>query len=388
MNVRIHGSLEEIDPLAWNRVAGPRNPFLRHEFLVALERHGCVGERLGWIAQHLAVYAGNKLVGAAPAYLKTNSYGELVFDWAWADAYHRNGIAYYPKLVIAIPYTPATGHRLLVDDRKGDGQRIAASLIEAANGLVRQQGLSSVHWLFPTDHDMHTLAATGLLRRTGCQYHWHNAGYASFDDFLEVLTSKNRKKLKRERRKVCEAGIEIRILHGGEVRADEWRAFHRLYCSTFHRRGGLATLSLEFFQEIAQTLPDNILLILAIHDGNIVASAFCMRDQDTLYGRHWGCLDKVDGLHFEACYYTGIEYCIRHGLSRFDPGAQGEHKVSRGFLPTRTWSAHGLADNRFQVAIGRYVQQEAESMEDYIRDLGEHSPYRSDHAPRPAPDPD
>jgi len=386
MNVRIHGSLEEIDPLAWNRVAGPRNPFLRHEFLVALERHGCVGERLGWIPRHLAVYAGNELVGAAPAYLKTNSYGELVFDWAWADAYQRNGIAYYPKLVVAIPYTPATGHRLLVDEHKGDRQSIAAGLIEAANDLVRQQGLSSVHWLFPTDDDMHALAATGLLRRTGCQYHWHNAGYANFDDFLEALTSRNRKKLKRERRKVREADVEIRVLRGGEVDDDEWRAFHRLYCSTFQRRGGLATLSLDFFREIARTMPDNILLILAIRDANIVASAFCMRDQETLYGRHWGCMDKVDGLHFEVCYYSGIEYCIHQGLSRFDPGAQGEHKVSRGFLPTRTWSAHGLADNRFQVAIGRYLQQEADSVEDYIRDLGEHSPYRSDRTVPSAPD--
>ena len=373
MRLSVLNSLDEITAADWNRLAGDANPFLRHEFLAALERHGCVGAEAGWIPQHLAAFEQGRLVGAVPMYLKDNSYGEFVFDWAWADAYRRNGLRYYPKLVVAVPYTPATGSRLLLAE---DAPQIADALIAGALEHAQRLKVSSLHWLFTTEQDTRRLEAHGLMRRTGCQFHWHNQGYRDFDDFLALFTAEKRKKIKRERRFVREADIEIEVLNGQQISAGQWEIFHRFYSSTFLKRGGIASLSLGFFQEIGQTMADNVVLVLAKHQGRTIAGAFNLRGADTLYGRHWGCSEEFHSLHFEVCYYAAIEYCIAQGLQRFEAGAQGEHKLSRGFLPTPTWSAHWLSHPAFSSAVAEFLSHEQDNMAYYINELGEHTPYR------------
>jgi predicted N-acyltransferase len=379
--LRVVERLSEIDSQAWNALGVAAYPFLRHEFLEALETEHCLGERLGWLPRHLTVWQGDRLVGAAPLYLKFNSYGEFVFDWAWADAYERSGLRYYPKLVSASPYTPATGPKLLLHP-----QAPAATermLREGAVELARQLGVSSLHWLFTLPGENQALEQQGLLRRTGCQFHWENPGYASFDDFLATLTSGKRKNIRRERRKVAESGIRFRQLNGNTASEADWSVFHALYESTFHRRGGIPTLSEGFFRSIAERMPEGVLLIVAEHDRSPVAAAFCLVGTDTLYGRHWGCNAHFDNLHFEACYYQGQDFCIENGLRRFEPGAQGEHKIARGFLPNKTLSAHWLADARFHDAIARHLVLEREGVRDYIQEMASHSPYRTPEALRP-----
>ncbi|WP_455218033.1 GNAT family N-acetyltransferase, partial [Kaarinaea lacus] len=378
----------------WNALAGTRTPFLKHEFLSALEKHRCVGATAGWTPQHLLLHDslgdGEQLVGAVPQYLKTNSYGELVFDWAWADAYHRSGRRYYPKLVVAIPYTPATGPRLLIHPQASQ-QVVADALIEFSIEHAQASRVSSLHVLFPNDEDLQRCKQHGLMPRLGCQFHWHNSsnnsspenkGYRDFDDYLDHFTSKNRKKIKRERRQVRESGVILSRLHGNELSEEQWRAVHRHYVSTFDRLGGYATLGLDFFLELSRTMPDQIVIMLAEFENRPVASAICFRDDHSLYGRHWGIDNKWDvrfqNLHFEACYYQGLEYCIEQGLSRFDPGAQGEHKISRGFLPTPTWSAHWIADPQFKSAIQDFLNRETIGMKHYIDELSGHSPFRQE----------
>jgi predicted N-acyltransferase len=371
-----HEAIAEIPAVDWNRLVDPDTPFLRHEFLVAMERHGCVGERLGWIPRHMALRDGQgRLLAAAPCYLKLNSYGELVFDWAWADAYRRSGLLYYPKLVVASPYTPATGPRVLVEPGPHD-QGYARALIQGAIQAAERMGVSSLHWLFTTDGETRLLEDQGHLRRLGCQFHWSNAGYGSFDDLLGTFTAEKRKKVKRERRRVKEAGIQLRQVPGHQMQESEWVSFHRLYRDTFDRHGGIPTLTLPFFQEIGETMGQQLLLVLAYHGNEMVAAAFNLVGERSLFGRHWGCANDFHSLHFEACYYQGLDYCIAAGLARFEPGAQGEHKVSRGFLPTPTWSAHWIADPRFRQAIGRFLDQETGGLVDYLEEMQGHSPYR------------
>ena len=375
----ISGSLSEVSSHDWNALAGSDIPFLRHEFLSALEKHHCVGESSGWIPQHVLIFENDTLIGAMPLYLKTNSYGELVFDWAWAEAYQRSGLHYYPKLVSAIPYTPATGPRLLIAP-DADRNAIAAQLIQSALELAKHHKLSSYHCLFPDAEDLQQLTQQGLMMRLGCQFHWHNLpgeqSYRDFNDYLDHFTSSKRKKIRRERRQVAESDVTLQRLHGNELTDEQWQAVHRHYCSTFDRLSGYATLSLEFFRELSQTMPQQLIVMLAEHDGKPVASAICFRDDTTLYGRHWGCDAHFQNLHFEACYYQGLEYCIEHKLQRFDPGAQGEHKISRGFLPTPTWSAHWIADPTFKNAIDDFLQRERLGMQHYIDELSEHSPFK------------
>ncbi len=372
-----HDAIAAVPAADWNRLVDPDAPFLRHEFLAAMERHGCVGESLGWIPRHLALRdREGRLVAASPCYLKFNSYGELVFDWSWADAYRRKGLAYYPKLVVASPYTPATGPRLLTGSSPKN-RDYASALIQGAVRTAERMGVSSLHWLFTTDSETDLLEEQGLMRRVGCQFHWSNPGYASFDDFLSTFTAEKRKKVKRERRRVQEAGIRIRLVPGYEATEAEWVTFHRLYEDTFDKRGGIPTLSLPFFQEIGETMGRQLLLVLAYQGRDIVAAAFDLVGEHSLYGRHWGCFRDFHSLHFEACYYQGLDYCIERGLSRFEPGAQGEHKVSRGFLPTPTWSAHWIADPRFRSAIGGFLAQETRGMGAYLEEMHGHSPYRN-----------
>ncbi len=379
MQVSVIENLETVPAAEWNALVGKDNPFLRHEFLAALERHGCVGERYGWLPRHLVAYEQGKLIGAAPMYLKHNSYGEFVFDWSWAEAYQRHGLSYYPKLVVAVPYAPVTGARLLIANEI-EQEPVADALIEAALEHARRLKVSSLHWLFTTEQDTERLERHGLMRRTGCQFHWNNQGYRYFNDFLATFSSEKRKKIKQERRRVREAGIEIELLNGHQISAEQWRIFHEFYCSTFHRRGGTPTLTLEFFQALGTTMPEQVLLVLARHDGHYVAGAFNLRGADTLYGRHWGCASKqFHGLHFECCYYRAIEYCIEQGLQRFEAGAQGEHKLARGFLPVPTYSAHWLSHPAFKSAVADFLAHEQTGMAYYMEELDEHSPYK--HAP-------
>ena len=376
MHTAVIQQIKDIPAEEWNRIAGTGNPFLRYEFLAALEQHHCVGEHHGWLPRHIAAYDDdNKLAGLVPLYLKDNSYGEFVFDWAWADAWHRAGKPYYPKLVAAIPFTPATGPRLLVHPLT-ERARVVKSLVEAALALTEQTGSSSLHWLFTDKRDTDTLVEQGFMRRTGCHFHWSNQHYHNFDDFLSRLTSRKRKKIRRERRHVEEAGIQMEIVHGRDATEEQWHSMHYFYRTTFEKKSGMPTLSAGFFHEISRTMGDQVVLVFATHQGKAVAGAIMLRGDDALYGRHWGCLQEFHSLHFETCYYQGIEYCIEHGLSLFEPGAQGEHKISRGFLPTLTWSAHWIRDDDFRPVIERYLLQEHELVIDYYNELSETSPFK------------
>ncbi len=373
--VAILDDIGELDPQAWNTLGVAAFPFLRHEFLHALERHGCLGERLGWLPRHIAIRdQEGGLLAACPLYLKFNSYGEFVFDWSWADAYERNGLSYYPKLVSASPYTPATGPKLLTaPDVPPEARKL---LIDTAMELARTSECSSIHWLFTPGDETDFLEKNGYLRRTGCQFHWENRGWDDFDAFLADLTHAKRKNIRRERKRTREAGIRFRWLDGHSASPEDWADFHVLYESTFDRKGGIPTLSLGFFEELAHSLPDQVLLVQALHEDRPVAAAFNLVGEHTLYGRHWGCREQFHSLHFETCYYQGLDFCLQRGLSRFEPGAQGEHKVSRGFLPTPTWSAHWLGDARFARAVQQFLEHETEGMQDYLAEMMSHSPYR------------
>jgi len=376
MRAEITDAIRSVDPGQWNRLIGTDSPFLRHEYLAAMESAGCVGEGTGWNPCHVLLYDNQALLtGAMPLYRKTNSWGEFVFDFAWADAYRQAGLHYYPKLVSAIPYTPATGPRCLV----APGQDPAALLHELVDG-ARQHAekiqASSVHLLFPTSREAELLERDGLLIRKDCQFHWHNRNYTCFDDFLGELTSVKRKKLRRERRRIDEAGISFRILHGDELDADSWQKIMPLYASSFWRRGREPYLNQAFFVEVSARLPEQVVVILAIHENEPIATAICFRSNDTLYGRYWGSTGRYHSLHFETCYYQGIDYCIANGLQNFEPGTQGEHKISRGFVPTETWSAHWLSQPQFAAAIDHYLDRERIYIDEYMDAVRQHAPYR------------
>ncbi len=376
MQFTILNQIDQVPPGEWNRLAGTAQPFLRHEFLAALESSGSVGAGAGWIAQHLiARDADGRLAGAMPLYRKSNSWGEFVFDWAWADAYRRAGLPYFPKLVATVPFTPATGPRFLTaPDRPR--QPVAAALALAAIAHAREIGASSLHVLFPGRAEAEELGPRGFLLRKDCQFHWHNRDYSSFDDFLGEFTADKRKKAKRERRRVQEAGISFRVLTGGDIEDSMWAQIIALYGSSFWRRGRDPYLNEAFFRTIASTMPDQLLVILALARDTPVAVAILFRSADTLYGRYWGSSVDYHSLHFETCYYQGIEYCIANGLKNFEPGTQGEHKIARGFVPEQVWSAHWLSDPRFAAAIDRYLDREREHIDQYIDVVQDHVPYR------------
>jgi len=380
MELKILTSIDAVDADQWNALTGTANPFLRYEFLSALERNACVGERHGWLPRHLlASDDSGRLTGAVPMYLKDNSYGEFVFDWSWADAYQRAGLSYYPKSVVAVPYTPATGPRILTTGGD-DADDVANQLIQLAREWSENERLSSLHCLFTDKNDTRRLKEQGFLLRLGCQFHWQNQGYRDFDDYLSCFSSHKRKKVRRERRHVQQASIEIRTVHGQQASEPEIEVMYDFYRSTFEKKWGHPTLTLDFFREIAGTMGEQLLFFIARKNRRIVAGAICFRSDDTLYGRHWGCYDDYHSLHFETCYYQGIDYCIRHGLKAFEPGAQGEHKISRGFLPTPTWSAHWIRQRRFRYIIARFLEQETEAMRDYMDELSGHSPFKQGQA--------
>ena len=372
-------SIDSVTASEWNSLTGTDQPFVRHEFLAALEHSGAVGPGTGWLPCHvIARDAAGRLQGAMPLYSKTDSWGEFVFDFAWADAYRRAGLNYYPKLVAAVPYTPVTGPRLLTHGAS-DSAQAGAALLAGARELAAERQASSVHLLFPPAAETPALKAQGLLLRKDCQFHWHNAGYASFDEFLDTFTAAKRKKVKRERRRVQEAGLSFRVLTGGDIDPDRWQQIMPLYASSFWRRGREPYLNGDFFLEVARTLPEQLVVVLAEFAGEAIAVAVCFRSADTFYGRYWGSAGRYHSLHFETCYYQGIDYCIAHGLAHFEPGTQGEHKISRGFVPAETWSAHWLSHPQFAAAVDDYLERERNHIDDYMAAVREHAPYRDKH---------
>lgn len=389
LHCRVIDKLEDVTEEAWNGLAGREQPFLRHEFLLALETTGCVGEEAGWYPRHLLFHAGNELVAAAPMYLKTHSYGEFVFDWAWAEAYARAGLDYYPKLVSAVPFTPATGPRILLADPENASIRraVAAASLQVAEQLKA----SSVHWLFADDRDRDALEAAGLSLRAGFQFHWRNPGFRDFQDYLDSLRSKKRKQIRRERREAAGADLEIELLHGNQLSDTQCDAYHRLYSATYDRKWGYPSLSREFFRKTRRSLGDALIMILAKNRGRYVAGAHLFRGTKSLYGRNWGCSQYHRSLHFEMCYYRAIEYCIDNNLETFEAGAQGEHKLSRGFLPVMTYSAHGVLQSEFQRAIDDFTRRERIEIERHVGAMAAHSPFRVEadrepKSPHPAAD--
>ena len=373
LRVEVLERIADLDAAEWNRLAGPAYPFLRHEFLHAAEATGCVSARSGWQPRHLVLRAADGTLAAAmPLYEKSHSWGEFVFDWAWAQAYHRAGIEYYPKLVSAVPFTPAPSPRCL------GAPDLAPQLLAAALELASDGDYSSLHVLFPDASELDGLRAAGLKLRKDCQFHWHNRDYRSFDAFLGSFSSAKRKKARRDRRHVREQGIAFRWLSGGELDAATWADVYHLISDTFLRRGSLPYFDHDFFVEVSRRLPQQVLVVLAEKRGTPVAAAVFYVGADTLYGRYWGSDAHYNALHFETCYYQGIDYCIAHGLRRFEPGTQGEHKISRGFVPVTTWSAHWLARPEFFAAVGRYIREEERHVDRYIAAIDAHSPYRGD----------
>lgn len=376
MEARFLSSITQITSAEWNHLSGTDYPFLRHEFLSALEQSGSSDADSGWQPCHLTVYRDNTLVALMPLYLKSHSYGEYVFDWSWADAWRQQGLSYYPKLVTAIPFTPATGPRLCMAAEENRTQLLSA-MLAAIEQFASQQQLSSWHLLFPEREDAETLASQGASLRLASQFHWFNRGYTHFDDFLAGFNSRKRKNLRRERRRVAEQGISLQRREGEDITSTDWENFYRFYQTTYTKRSGHGGyLKREFFQQIGSAMPEHCVMILAYLDGIAIAGSLCFRSSDTLYGRYWGCDEELDCLHFEACYYQGIDYCIEQGLQRFDPGAQGEHKIQRGFEPVPTWSNHWISDPQFAQAIADFTRREVPHVEAYISQASGYLPFK------------
>jgi predicted N-acyltransferase len=373
---RIVSSLSEIGQSAWDALVGLQpdaNPFLSFAFLDALHETGCASAQSGWQPQYLTLWHGDRLEAALPLYAKSHSYGEYVFDWAWADAYRRNGLEYYPKLLSAIPFTPVTGSRLLARDNAA-----MAALIDILKILQESNALSSTHILYPPQAQAELLKQAGFMLRTGVQFHWINGGYRNFDEFLDTLERKKRKNIRAERRKVREAGITFRHIPGRQATESDWRFFKRCYDHTYAAHYSTPYLNLDFFLRIGTKMPQHILLIVAERDGAPIASSLLIHNENTIYGRYWGALEEVPCLHFETAYYQPLDYCIAHNIQCFEGGAQGEHKMARGFLPQKTWSAHWLAHPAFADAIERFLERETGGVDSYIDELNERNPFRTE----------
>jgi hypothetical protein len=369
-------SLSAVTPGDWQALRADDYPFLRHDFLHGLETTGCTSAKSGWQPAHLALREGDMLLALAPSYLKAHSYGEYVFDWAWADAWQRLGLAYYPKLVTAIPFTPATGPRFLHAAARQPAA-LWQGMLAGVQALAGRGAFSSWHVLFPDAQTAATLEELGLHTRHTVQFHWFNRDYRDFEDFLATFSSRKRKALRRERRRVEEQGVQLRTLEGDAISARDWETFHRFYQTTYAKRSGHGGyLSRAFFTDAAPRFADQAVMVLAQRDGRDIAGALYFRSGDTLFGRYWGCEEEVDCLHFEACYYRGIDYCIANGLRRFDPGAQGEHKIQRGFEPTRTLSCHYIAHPELSRAVGDFTREEQRHVEAYRREACTLLPFR------------
>ncbi|MEZ5570588.1 MAG: GNAT family N-acetyltransferase [Halioglobus sp.] len=369
-------SLDQISAAQWNSVTGTNYPFLRHEFLYGLEETGCTNADTGWQPCHMILRQNDAVAAVMPLYLKSHSYGEYVFDWSWADAWRQSGLVYYPKLVTAIPFTPATGPRLCAAPEMNQQHCLDAAII-AVQQFAARRNISSWHLLFPEREISETLLAAGLHRRAATQFHWFNEGYQCFDDFLATFNSRKRKSLNRERRRVGEQGLVLKTLEGPNIAEREWEQFYRFYQLTYAKRSGHGGyLSRDFFAKTAAGMGNQVIMVLAYLNAHAVAGALYFRSSDTLYGRYWGCEHEFDSLHFEACYYQGIEYCINNGLARFDPGAQGEHKIQRGFRPITTWSNHWIADPQLSAAVGDFTRREAQHNEAYRQSASQLLPFK------------
>lgn len=375
MKGRVVAELGSLAAGEWDALVPAGEPFMRHAFLAGLERTGCVGAHTGWDGAHLLLSDRRGLAAAVPAWFKTHSFGEFVFDFAWAQAYTRSGREYYPKLVAAVPFTPATGRRLLVrhDLPRAD---ILPQLLAGIEALALERGASSVHVLFPDEADMAALAAAGWLPRRDCQFHWHNRGYTSFDHYLAGFTAEKRKKARRERRRVAEMGIGFETWTGASIGDERLDAVYALHRDTFLRHGHEPYLTRAFFSHAAREFGAAFIVKAALWRGTLVACAVYFRSADTLYGRYWGAAADFHSLHFETCYHQGIEYCIEAGLAHFEPGTQGEHKIARGFEPTLTRSAHLIFDAPFREAIAAYLDREGRSVDAYAEAVRAHVPFR------------
>ena len=370
-DARFLPSLADVSARDWDALHDGRNPFVSHAFLHGLESQGCLRRDWGWTPHHLTLWEGDTLVAAAPGYLKDNSHGEFVFDHAWAHAYARYGLDYYPKWLCAVPYSPVTGPRLLAQDAAH-----RKALLTAVRDEVLRLGLSSAHVNFHAE-DEDDAFASDWLPRIDVQYHWRNPGHwRDFDGFLADFDHKHRKNIRQERTKVQRAGVVIRTVHGDEATAADLEAMFGFYLRTFQDYGNSPALTLPFLQHLARTMPRQLVMFLADHDDRTIAGALCLRGHDTLYGRYWGAEAPLPGLHFETCYYQGIAYCLREGLARFEPGAQGEHKIARGFLPAWVRSRHWIADPEFAGALAHWCDEESQAVRRYARTLQSHSPFK------------
>lgn len=369
--LRLHQSISGIPASAWDALFNSAYPFTRHDFLKALEDSGCVSERSGWLPSHVTLETSEGLVAAAPLYLKNHSYGEFVFDWSWAEASHRAGIAYYPKLLCATPFTPSAGPRL---GARSETARL--QLMQALTQLPGQVGASSLHLLFAQQDDQDVAGQLDGLARNDIQFHWHNRGYEDFEAFTAQLRADKRKKIQRERRRIIESGLRFEVMKGDDIAESLWADIFDLYSNTYEERGQSPYLSLGFFLDYGMRKDTPLRMILCRDGARLVACAITIVGGDTLYGRHWGAAEHYNGLHFETCYYQGIDYCIREGLQHYDAGAQGEHKLARGFEPQLTQSMHWLGEPRLSQAVASYLRRERQLVKTRLEELRQHSPYR------------
>ncbi len=390
MKLEIFDSIKSINAAQWDNLVSDNNPLLSYAFLSALEEQQCLGEQYGWFPVFFALYKNNTLQAACPCYIKTNTYGEFVFDNAWADFYHKHQVEYFPKLVCSIPYTPTTSERFLYSEQLTLTD-VAKTFNDAIKAFCEQNKLSGAHVLFNTYEEKHALEKQDWITRESCQYHWQNKNYQSFDDFLAEFNCKKRKNVKRERKSIAKQNLTLKQIYGNDLSEAEIEKAYYYYQSTFDKKWGTATLTLDFFKTIAKTLKQRMMVVNAYKNTdtdtnpletvtypvkNIVACSIFFISDTTLYGRYWGCDDYYDNLHFEACYYQGIEYCIKHNLSFYEPGAQGEHKIPRGFLPVTTYSSHWLKDERFFNVIKDHVKNENPLIMEHCDDLKKMSPFK------------
>jgi predicted N-acyltransferase len=366
--------IDAVPAADWDACAGPDNPFLRHAFLKALEDSGSVGRKTGWLPQHLILSdESGALQAASPMYVKGHSQGEYIFDHGWAEAFERAGGQYYPKLQVAVPFTPVPGPRLLT---RGNDADVREALLGALRSVAEQSQLSSLHVTFCTEEEAAAMRDAGFLHRVGVQYHFDNPGYESFDDFLAALSSRKRKSIRKEREAIKDYGLTIQALSGPEITPRHWDAFFAFYMDTGNRKWGRPYLTRRFFDLLGSDMPENVVLMFAEKDGQPVAGALNLKGADCLYGRNWGCLDEFKFLHFELCYYQAIDYAIAHKLQRVEAGAQGEHKIQRGYLPVETHSAHWIAERSFRAAVADYLERERRVIRQEIAGLAEFSPFR------------
>ena len=377
LEFQFHPRIADIPSATWNALANNASPFLQHEFLNALEQSGSVSAQTGWQPHHLLVKRGEKIVAAVPLYIKGHSYGEYVFDWSWADAYRQSGRRYYPKLISAVPFTPSYANRFLIaSDEALD--KIAETISKVVIEEAKRLSMSSWHILFPSEAESELLATQGAHQRIATQFHWFNRGYTSFEHYLESFNSRKRKNLRKERRAVKDANIRFEHFTGTQISTELWEVFYSFYQNTYHVRGQQAYLDKSFFTQLSKTLPEKLLLVVALLDGQPIAAALSLHDERKLYGRYWGCQQEYQFLHFETCYYQGIEYCIENGLQSFDSGAQGEHKIQRGFEPITTYSNHWIADPQFDVAIANYLQEERDYIHQYRDQASAMLPFKAE----------